>query len=137
MEWYYDGNKLEQFYNLYKKYYADIANKFWTSLDPEDYDGCYMSTAIDIGNQTMSILKYSFLHNMNPNDEYDRRQKVDDRRQKLELISEKLESINEDFATTTITWKSKLFRSIREYEEQEEEIFTCIFEHYCVEKEKN
>ena len=52
MKQYYDDNKLEQFYNFQKKYYAEIANKFWSLLSPEDYDGCYMSTSIDIGEDT-------------------------------------------------------------------------------------
>lgn len=130
-EWYYDSNKLEQFYNFQEKYFADIANKIWATLDPEDYDGCYMSTSMEIDEQTIDILKHSFEQNINPNDEYDRRKK-------LELINEKIESINEEFGTTpTITWKDKLFNSVRAYEHQEDEIFSCIFEHYCEEKNKN
>ena len=130
MKWYYDDNKLEQFYNFQKKYYADIANKFWTSLDPDDYNGCYMSTAIWIDEETMDIIKYSFEHNIDPNGEFDRRQKI-------QQIQEKVYSINEEFGTEpTYSWKDELFRSIRAYEHQEEEIFSCIFEHYCEQKRK-
>lgn len=131
-EWYYDGNKLEQFYNFQEKYFADIANKIWATLDPEDYDGCYMGTAMEIERETIDILKYSFENNIDPNGEYDRIRK-------LESINEKIESINEEFGTVTtptITWKDKLFNSVRAYEHQEEEIFSCIFEHYCEQKIK-
>ena len=132
-EWYYDSNKLEQFYNFQEKYFAEIANKIWTTYDPDDYNGCYMSTAMEIDEQTMDILKHSFEQNINPNDEYDRRRK-------LELINEKVESINEEFGivhTPTITWKDKLRWSVNAYEAQEDEIFSCIFEHYCEQKKKN
>lgn len=129
-EWYYDSNKLEQFYNFQEKYFADIANKIWATFDPEDYDGCYMGTAMEIDEQTMDILKHSFEQNINPNDEYDRIRK-------LELINEKVESINEEFGTIpTFTWKDKLRCSVRAYEHQEYEIFSCIFEHYCEQKKK-
>lgn len=128
MKWYYDDNKLEQFYNFQKKYYAEIANRFWKSLSPDDYDGCYMGTAMDIGEQTMDILKYSFEHNIDPNGEFYRRQK-------LKHIKEKVESINEEFGNEPkYSWKDELFRSIRDYEAQEDEIFRCIFERYYTEK---
>lgn len=131
MEWYYDENKLEQFYKFQEKYFAEIANKIWSTLDPDDCDGCYMSTSMEIDEQTMDILKCSFEQNINPNDEYDRRRK-------LELINKKVESINEEFETIpTYTWKDKLFHSIRDYEDQEKQIFSCIFEHYCEQKVKN
>ena len=92
-----------------------------------------MSTAMEIDEQTMDILKHSFEQNINPNDEYDRRRK-------LQLINKKVESINEEFGivhTPTITWKDKLRWSVNAYEEQEDEIFSCIFEHYCEQKKKN
>lgn len=132
MKWYYDDNKLEQFYNFQDKHFAEIANKFWTSLDPEDYNGCYMSTAMEIDEETMNILKYSFEHNIDPNGEFDRRQK-------LKQIQEKVDSINEEFGTITIptyTWKDKLHWSVKAYEAQEDEIFRSIFEHYYTEKKK-
>ena len=128
MKWYYDDNKLEQFYNFQKKYFSEIANRFWKSLSPDDYNGCYMSTAMDIDEQTMDILKYSFEHNIDPNGEFDRRQKI-------QQIQEKVDSINEEFGTEpTYSWKDELFRSIRAYEAQENEIFSCIFEKYYTEK---
>ena len=131
MKWYYDDNKLEQFYNFQKKYFSEIANRFWKSLSPEDYDGCYMSTAMCIDEETMDIIKYSFEHNIDPNGEFDRRQKI-------QQIQEKVYSINEEFGTEpTYSWKDELFRSIRAYEHQEEEIFSCIFEHYCEQKKKS
>lgn len=130
MKWYYDDNKLEQFYNFQKKYYAEISNKFWSLLSPEDYDGCYMSTSMDIGEDTMDILKYSFEHNIDPNGEFDRRQK-------LKQIQEKVDSINEEFGTEpTYSWKDKLRSSVKAYEAQENEIFSCIFEHYYEQKRK-
>lgn len=130
MKWYYDDNKLEQFYNFQKKYYAEIANKFWSLLSPEDYDGCYMSTAMEIGEDTMDILKYSFEHNIDPNGEFDRRQK-------LKQIQEKVYSINEEFGNEQkFSWKDKLLCSVKAYEAQEDEIFSCIFEHFYTKKKK-
>ena len=130
MKWYYDDNKLEQFYNFQKKYYSEIYNKFWSLLSPEDYDGCYMSTAMEIGEDTMDILKYSFEHNIDPNGEFDRRQK-------LKQIQEKVDSINEEFGNeTTFSWKDKLLCSVKAYEAQEAEIFSCIFEHYYEQNRK-
>lgn len=128
MKWYYDDNKLEQFYNFQHKHFAEISQKFWNLLSPEDYDGCYMGTAMDIDEQTMDILKYSFEHNIDPNGEFDRRQK-------LKLIKEKVDSINEEFGTEpTYSWKDELFRSIRDYEDQERQIFMCIFEKFYEQK---
>lgn len=130
MKWYYDDNKLEQFYNFQKKYYAEISQKFWNLLSPEDYDGCYMSTAMEIGEDTMDILKYSFEHNIDPNVEFDRRQK-------LKQIQEKVDSINEEFGNEpTFSWKDKLLCSVKAYVAQEDEIFSCIFEHYYEQKRK-
>lgn len=128
MEWYYDDNKLEQFYSFQKKYFAEISKKFWDLLSPEDYDGCYMGTAMDIDEQTMDILKYSFENNIDPNGEFDRRQK-------LKQIQEKVDSINEEFGTVQpYSWKDELFRSIRAYEEQEKQIFSYIFEKFYIQK---
>ncbi len=124
MEWYYDDKKLEEFYNLFTKHYAEIAQKHWDLLSPEDYDGCYMSTAMEISEDTMDILKYSFEHNVNPDCEYDRRQKA-------KLMNNKLNCIAQEFETTLKhTWKEELKHSISAYENQETEIIKSIFERY-------
>lgn len=131
MEWYYEDKKLEEFYNLFTKHYAEIAQKHWDSLSPEDYDGCYMSTATEISEDTMDILKYSFEHNINPDSEYDKRKKV-------KLMNNKLNHINQEFGTeSTYSWKDDLKRSISAYENQETEIFKSIFGRYVNEHTVN
>lgn len=129
MEWYYNDNKLKQFYGFYTKYFAEIAQKQWNMLLPEDYDGCYMSTAMEIDENTRNILKYSFEHNINPNYEYEKRRKI-------EFMNKKIVSINEEFGNIqTFTWKDLLRCSVRAYDAQEE-IFWNIFEKYCEQNKK-